>query len=87
MTAVLLTRDDRRADWLRAGQALHRMLLHAASEWVFASLYTQPLEDPVTRVLIPSQVGIPGYPQMILQFGRARTTASTARRPPDELTS
>jgi hypothetical protein len=87
VTAILLTRGDRRADWLHAGQALHRMLLHAASEWVFASLYTQPLEDPVTRVLIPGQVGIPGQPQMILQFGRAKTAASTARRSPDELTS
>lgn len=84
-TAILLTRGDRRADWLQAGQALHRILLHAASEWVFASLYTQPLEDPVTRVLIPGQVGVHGHPQMILQFGRAKTTASTARRPADEL--
>jgi hypothetical protein len=87
VTAVLLTRGDRRADWLKAGQALHRILLHAASEWVFASLYTQPLEDPVTRLLIPGQVGLPGHPQMILQFGQAKTTASTARRSPDELTS
>jgi hypothetical protein len=86
VTAVLLTRDDRRADWLRAGQALHRLLLHAASEWVFASLYTQPLEDSVTRLLIPGQLGLPGHPQMILQLGRALTTASTARRSPDELT-
>jgi nitroreductase len=85
-TAVLLTRGNRQADWLHAGQALHRMLLHAASEWVFASLYTQPLEDPVTRALIPDQLGIPDHPQMILQFGRAETTASTARRPADELT-
>jgi hypothetical protein len=85
-TAILLTRGDHRADWLHAGQALHRMLLHAASEWVFTSLYTQPLEDPVTRVLIPGQLGIPGHPQMILKFGRAGTTASTARRPADELT-
>jgi len=87
VTAILLTRDDRRAGWLRAGQALQRLLLHAASEWVFASLYTQPLEDPVTRLLIPGQVGLPGYPQMILQLGRARTTASTARRSSGELTS
>jgi nitroreductase len=85
VTAVLLTRDDRRSDWLRAGEALHRMLLHAASEWVFASLYTQPLEDPVTRLLIPGQVGLPGHPQMILQLGRAMTAASTARRSPDEV--
>jgi hypothetical protein len=87
VTAILLTRGDRHADWLHAGQALHRMLLHAASEWVSASLYTQPLEDPVTRVLIPGQVGVLGHPQMILQFGRAKTAASTARRSPDELTS
>jgi hypothetical protein len=86
-TAILLTRGDRRADWLRAGQALHRVLLDAASEWVFASLHTQPLEDPVTRVLIPGQVGILGHPQMLLQFGRASTAAATARRAPDELTN
>jgi nitroreductase len=85
-TAILLTRGDRRADWLHAGQALHRMLLHAASERVFASLYPQPLEDPVTRALIPDQLGVVGHPQMILQFGLAMTTASTARRPADELT-
>jgi len=87
VTAILLTRGDRRVDWLRAGQALQRMLLRAASEWVFASLYTEPLEYQVTRVLIPGQVGIPGHAQMILQFGRARITASTARRSPDELTT
>jgi hypothetical protein len=87
VTAVLLTRDDRRADWLRAGQALYRMLLDAASEWVFASLHTQPLEDPVTRVLIPGQVGLPGHPQMLLQLGRATVTAATARRAPGELTT
>jgi len=86
VTAILLTRGDRRPDWLRAGQALHRMLLDAASEWVSASLYTQPLEDPVTRLLIPGQVGLPGHPQMILQLGRVTVAASTARRAADELT-
>ena len=34
------------------GQALHRLLAHAASEWVFASLYSQPLEAAAIRVLI-----------------------------------
>jgi len=86
VTAILLTRDDRRPDWLRAGQALHRMLLDAATEWVFASLYTQPLEDPVTRLLIPGRVGVPGHPQMILQLGRVTAAAATARRAPEELT-
>ena len=86
-TAILLTTGDRRADWLRAGQALQRLLLHAAGKWVFASLHTQPLEDPVTRDLIRNRLAMPGNPQMLLQFGPAISAASTARRPPDELTN
>lgn len=39
-TAVLLTVGDGRADWLRAGQALHRLPAHAGSKWVFASLHS-----------------------------------------------
>jgi nitroreductase len=84
-TAVLVTRGDGRADWLRAGQALHRLLARAADRWVFASLYTQPLEAAVIRDLIRTRLGLPGAPQMLLQLGRARTTLATARRPPAEL--
>ena len=83
-TAVLLTMADRPADWLRAGQALHRMLAHAASQWVFASLYSQPLESEPTRHMIRSCLGLPGAPQLVLQFGVARTTRATARRPAKE---
>jgi nitroreductase len=86
-TAVLLTPGDRRADWLRAGQALYRLLLHAASQWIFASLYTQPLEDAATRDLIRSQLALPGHPQMLLQLGPAITASPTARRLPGELYS
>jgi hypothetical protein len=86
-TAILLTSSDRRTDWLRAGQALQRLLLHAASAWVFASLHTQPLEDQVTRALIRDRLGLPGQPQMLLQFGPSVSAASTPRRPPGELTS
>jgi hypothetical protein len=85
VTAVLLTPGDSRADWLRAGQALHRFLLHAASRWVFASLYTQPLEIAPIRALIRDRLALPGTPQMLLQLGLAHTTHATARRPPDEL--
>jgi hypothetical protein len=86
-TAILLTSGDRRTDWLRAGQALQRLLLHAASKWVFASLHTQPLEDPGARALIRDRLGLPGQPQMLLQFGPAVSAASTPRRPPGELTT
>lgn len=85
-TAVLLTATDGRADWLRAGQALHRLLAHAASRWVFASLYTQPLEAAAIRSLIRTRLALPGAPQMLLQLGPARTTQATARRPPAEVT-
>ena len=85
VTAVLLTPGDGRGDWLRAGQALHRLLAHAASKWVFASLYTQPLEAAAIRALIRDRLALPGAPQMLLQLGPAHTTQATARRPPDEL--
>jgi nitroreductase len=84
-TAVLLTAADGRADWLRAGQALHRLLAHAASRRVFASLHTQPLEAAAIRALIRARLALPGAPQMLLQLGPARTTQATARRPSAEL--
>ena len=52
VTAALFTSGDGEQDWLQAGQALHRLLLYAASQWVFACLNTQPLEDVATRTLI-----------------------------------
>ena len=85
VTAVLLTAGDGPHDWLCAGQALHRLLLHAATRWVFASLYTQPLEHDVIRVLIRDRLALPGAPQLLLQLGVAHTTHATARRPPQDL--
>jgi hypothetical protein len=85
VTAILVTLGDGADDWLRAGQALHRLLLRAASQWVFGNLQTQPLKVVWTRALIRSQLALPGWPQMLLQFGLARTTHPTARRPPAEL--
>ncbi len=85
VTAVLVTSGDGKRDWLRAGQALNRLLLRAASQWVFASLQTQPLEATATRALIGSRLARPGWPQMLLQFGVARTTHPTGRRPAAEL--
>jgi len=84
-TAVLLTRRDNRADWLRAGQALHRLLAHAASKWVFASLHTQPLEAAAIRALIRDRLALPGTPQMLMQLGLAHTAHATARRPSADL--
>jgi len=84
-TAVLLTTGDRRADWLRAGQALQRVLAHAAAKWVFASLHTQPLETASVRALIRDRLSLPGAPQMVMQLGVSHSARSTARRAPDDL--
>jgi len=86
VTAALFTSSDGEQDWLEAGQALHRLLLHAASEWVFAGLNTQPLEEVATRGLITDRLAGPGVPQMLLQLGVSRTTHPTARRPAADLT-
>ncbi len=79
-TAILITAADDPADWLRAGQALHRLLLRAAGQWVFASMHTQPLELPGIRDAIRTSLALPGVPQMLLQLGHSHTAAATARR-------
>jgi nitroreductase len=81
VTAVLLTPGDGERDWLRAGQALHRLLLRAASRWVFARLNTQPLEDTATRTRVRDCLMAPGSPQLLLELGVSRTAHPTARRP------
>jgi hypothetical protein len=83
--AVLSTPGDGAQDWLRAGQALHRLLLYAASRWVFASLNSQPLEDSATRTLIRDRLTAPQWPQILLAFGVSRTARPTARRPAADL--
>jgi len=84
-TAVLVTPGDSRADWLRAGQALHRVLAHAATGWVSASLQTQPLEFPAIRDLIRARLTLPGAAQMLLQFGPAHSGMASPRRPVPDL--
>ncbi len=84
-TAVLLTPGDTRGDWICAGQALHRVVAHGASRWVFASLHTQALEAAAGRALVRDRLALPGTPQMIMQLGNARSTHVTARRPPADL--
>jgi nitroreductase len=84
-TAVLSTIGDTPTDWLRSGQALNRLLLHAATRWVFASLQSQPMESPQHRQEIRDLLGLAGHPQLLLQFGRSNTAPATPRRPQAEL--
>ena len=84
VTAVLATAADTADDWLKAGQALNRLLLRAATRWVFASLQSQPLESARHREQVSELLGLTGQPQMLLQFGRANTAPATPRRPQAE---
>jgi DNA-binding GntR family transcriptional regulator len=80
-TALLVTGRDTPAEWLQAGQALHRLLLRAAHDGVFASLHSQPLELALLRTALRNRLHIRGAPQMVLQFSAASTSRLTARRP------
>jgi nitroreductase len=84
-TAVLLTQGDTRTDWLRAGQALHRLLAHAASQWVFATMHSQALELPQARAMIGASLRLPGALQVVLEFGLAESTRPTPRRSPADV--
>ncbi|MGH3285063.1 MAG: Acg family FMN-binding oxidoreductase [Streptosporangiaceae bacterium] len=84
--AALLTPGDGERDWLNAGQALDRLLLRAATQWVFGCLNTQPLEAVATRALVKNCLAQPGSPQMLLALGVSRTSHATARRAAADLT-
>jgi hypothetical protein len=70
VVALLTTPGDLRTDWLRAGQALQRMLLRAAADEVSAAFHTQALEVPELREFIRGRFCGGGHPQMLLRLGR-----------------
>ncbi|MEU8176548.1 hypothetical protein AB0C14_27060 [Microbispora hainanensis] len=82
--AVLTTAGDGPLDWLRAGQALQRLLLTATVHGVSASFLNQPLDlrdmrrrsDPHHRR---------GHVQMIIRLGYGPAVPRAPRRPAAEL--
>ncbi|MER5781646.1 hypothetical protein ABT104_07965 [Streptomyces mobaraensis] len=65
--ALLLTDGDRPEDWLRAGQAVERVLLLAAARGVRTAVLQQALDWPDLRRELPG--GGPGLPQCLIRFG------------------
>jgi nitroreductase len=82
--AFLTTGSDEPEDWLRAGQALERLLLTATANGVAASLLYQPIElmDMCEGRRLPS---LPKNLQMIMRFGYGSRLAATPRRPQEDL--
>jgi hypothetical protein len=77
-----VTKGDTPGDWLRAGQALHRVLLQAASVGVQASLHSQPMGLLGLRTLLREQLSGGAQPQMLLQLGRPADPSTVAPRTP-----
>jgi nitroreductase len=72
----LTTRHDNPYDWIRAGQALQRVLLTATTRRLSAAPLTQALEVATVRRLVSGQ----GYAQMLLRIGYGDPTRGTPRR-------
>jgi len=85
LVAVLTTAVDQPLDWIRAGQALQRVLLLASSSGVSAALHSQPLELSELRTFIRTHLCGGAYPQMVLRLGMTGETAVSVRRPVDEV--
>lgn len=77
---VLSTEHDRPQDWLRAGQALERVLLTATRRGVATSLLSQPFEIK-DRHWSPAQRRPPGYEytHMVIRLGYGPPIAVTPR--------
>ena len=79
--AVLSTAHDAPVDWVRAGQALERLLLEATTAGVVASFLNQPLEHDDLRSLVRSPRTGVGHSQMVLRLGYGIEVPATPRRP------
>lgn len=84
--ALLSTAEDRPEDWLRAGQAMERVLLAATLEGLSSSFATQALEWTDLRWPLRDPVAGSGRVQMVLRLGYGPEVPRTPRRPvPDVL--
>lgn len=70
--------------WLRAGQALQRVLLEASRRGLAASLFTQPLEDHGMRELLRDPAHDSSV-QAVLRVGYGEPMPPSPRRPLDDV--
>ncbi|MFD8980208.1 Acg family FMN-binding oxidoreductase [Streptomyces sp. NPDC059564] len=83
--ALLGTPTDTRTDWLRAGQALERVLLQATADGIATSMTSQPLEWRELRWTVRDPAETMGHVQMVLRLGYGPQGPDTPRRPVDEV--
>ena len=78
--AVLSTRYDGPMEWLRAGQALERVLLEATAHGVSTSLLNQVLEHEDLRDELDDPLDPGIRPQAVIRFGYGPPAPPTPRR-------
>ncbi|MFJ9722373.1 Acg family FMN-binding oxidoreductase [Streptomyces sp. NPDC101209] len=83
--ALLWTGNDRREDWLRAGQALQYVLLTATARGLRTSLLHQAMEWPDLR----AAAALPGHkrchPHLVLRLGYGPDGHGTPRAPAQDI--
>ncbi|MEU6944433.1 nitroreductase family protein [Streptomyces sp. NPDC046316] len=83
--ALLGTVEDTREDWLKAGQALHRVLLQATLDGLATSLMSQPLEWPELRSEARDPGSVVSFVHMVIRLGYGPQGRVTPRRPVSEV--
>ncbi|MEU3253740.1 nitroreductase family protein [Streptomyces sp. NPDC006997] len=83
--ALVSTSHDRPEDWLRAGQAMERVLLLATLEGLSSSFATQALEWDDLRWPLRDPVTGTGHTQILLRLGYGPKGPRTPRRPVAEV--
>ncbi|MFG3346045.1 Acg family FMN-binding oxidoreductase [Streptomyces sp. NPDC048018] len=82
---LLGTVGDTPTEWLKAGQALQRVLLRATLDGLSTSLISQPLEWPELRSVARDPGSTTGYVHMVIRLGYGPRGRATPRRPVPEV--
>lgn len=86
LVCVLGASTDHPGGQVRAGMALHRVLLAATTDGLASSMLSQPIELPDLRGRLRAALGrTGGWPQMVLRFGYGIRTPAAPRRPVAEV--
>ncbi|MFC4061597.1 Acg family FMN-binding oxidoreductase [Planomonospora corallina] len=85
VVAVLTTPGDSRTDWITAGQALQRVLLHAYAHGISAAFHSQALEMFHLREFVRQELCSGEHPQMIMRLGFTFDDTPGVRRPLEEV--
>jgi hypothetical protein len=77
---VLGTAESTRSAWLRAGEALQRILLEATRLDYVVSIASQVAEVPSTRKRLREELGLEIHPLLLMRIGQAAPTPAGKRR-------